>query len=261
MNVARTSPHPRVSVSSISSMNQSFDDDLALWEDLGMVHVGLISPKLDAIGWEAGRQAVLDRGLRVSSISCLWDGIADSLEFAPTIGCDLLYMVSGGGGTVPWEEAAGKFCEYIAPYVARAKELGVRLAVEPTNPLRCDTSFVHSVRDAIDLARMADLGVTVDFSSAWYERGLERLVRENLDLVALVQIGDYKLGTFDMPNRCAVGDGDIPIERIVGMVLDAGYEGVFDIEILGPEIEAEGYRASLARSIERTSDMLDRLGA
>ena len=85
-------------------------------------------------------------------------------------------------------------------------------------------------------------------------------MRKNIDVVALVQICDYKLGTFNMPNRCAVGDGDIPVERLLGMVLDAGYEGAFDLEILGPQIEAEGYRAPITRSLERASEMLDRLG-
>ena len=137
----------------------------------------------------------------------------------------------------------------------------MRLAVEPTNPLRTDVSFVHTVRDAVDLARMADMSVVVDFYSSWYERGLEEVVRENIDLVSLVQIDDYKLGTFDIPNRCAIGDGDIPVERLMGMLLDAGYEGAFDLEILGPQIEEEGYRAPIARSLERASEMLDRLGA
>ena len=136
----------------------------------------------------------------------------------------------------------------------------MRLAVEPTNPLRTDVSFVHSVRDAIDLARMADIEIVVDFYSSWYERDLEESVRKNIDLVALVQICDYKLGTFNMPNRCAIGDGDIPVERLLGMVLDAGYQGAFDLEILGPSIEEEGYRAPIARSLERASEMLDRLG-
>jgi hypothetical protein len=34
------SPHPRVSLNSICSMQQSFDEDLALWADLGIDHVG-----------------------------------------------------------------------------------------------------------------------------------------------------------------------------------------------------------------------------
>ena len=242
-------------------MNQSFDEDLALWADLGIDHVGLISPKLDGVGWDAARQAVLDRRLRVSSMSCYRDEIARSLDFSAAVGSRVLYLVPGSGGSLRWEEAAEKFCEEMAPCVARAGELGVRLAVEPTNPLRTDVSFVHTVRDAVHLARMADMGVAVDFYSSWYERGLGEIVRDNIDLVSLVQIDDYKLGTFDIPNRCAIGDGDIPVERLMGMVLDAGYEGAFDLEILGPQIEAEGYRSPIARSVERASEMLDRLGA
>ncbi len=173
----------------------------------------------------------------------------------------MLYFVPGSGGSLLWEEAADQFCDEMAPHVARAEELGVTLAVEPTNPLRTDVSFVHTVRDAVHLARMAGMSVVVDFYAAWYERGLEETVRENMDIVSLVQIGDYKLGTFDIPNRCAIGDGDIPVERLMGMMLDAGFEGAFDLEILGPRVQEEGYRAPIVRSLERATEMLDRLGA
>ena len=242
-------------------MNQSLDEDVALWADLGIDQVGLIAPKLEAAGWDVSRQAVLDAGLLVSSMSSYMDGIGESVEFTAAVGTSVLYTVTGTAGSIPWEEAADMFCRDVAPVVARAKQLGVRLAVEPTNPLRTDVSFVHCVRDAIDLARMADMGVVVDFYSSWYERGLDELVRKNIDVVTLVQVCDYQLGTFDMPNRCAVGDGDIPVERLLGLVLDAGYEGPFDLEILGPRIEEEGYRAPIARSLERAGEMLGRLGA
>jgi sugar phosphate isomerase/epimerase len=242
-------------------MNQSLDEDLALWADLGVDQVGLISPKFHAPGWDAARRAVLGAGLRVASLSCYNHEIAETVEFAGAVAGNVLYVVSGGAGALPWEAAAAKFCEWMAPIAARARELGVKLAVEPTNPLRADVSFVHTVRDAIDLARMAGIGVCVDFYSSWYERGLEELVRKNLDLVSLVQICDYKIGTHDTPNRCAIGDGDIPVERLLGMVLSAGYEGAFELEILGPRIEAEGYRAPIARSLERASEILGHLGA
>lgn len=252
------SAHPRLSVSSICSMKQSFEDDLALWADLGIQHVGLISPKLQAAGWDAGQ--VLDAKLVVSSLSAYREEPVD-WPFMAAVGCSALYTVSGSGGMVPWEEAAERFCEEMAPVVAQAKQAGVRLAVEPTNPLRGDASFVHTVRDAVDLARMSGIGVVVDFYSAWYERGLEKLLRDNIDVVTLVQIDDYKLGTYDMPNRYAIGDGDIPVERLLGMVLGAGYQGPFELEILGPRIEEEGYRAPIIRSLERATEMLDRLGA
>jgi sugar phosphate isomerase/epimerase len=253
--------HPRISVNCICSMKQSFEEDLALWADLGIDNVGLISPKLEVFGWEASQRAVLDAKLLVSSMSSYRPDIVGSLPFTAAVGCDVLYTVSGSFGVVPWAQAAEMFCEEMAAVVPRAKEVGVRLAVEPTNPLRSDVSFVFSVRDAIDLARMAGISVVVDFYSAWYERDLDELVRTNIDLVALVQIGDYKLGTFDIPNRCAIGDGDIPVERLLRMLLDAGYGGPFDLEILGPRIEEEGYRAPIVRSVERASKMLERLGA
>jgi len=253
--------HPRLSVNSICSMGQSFADDLALWADLGVTHVGLISPKLEPVGWDEALRLVDEHGLRVSSMSCYKHGIGESLEFTAAVGADVLYIVTGGYGPISWDDAAAQFSAEMVPWVARAAELGVMLAVEPTNPLRNDTSFVFTVRDAVDLARMSGLGVALDFYSSWYERDLDETVRKNVDLIALVQVDDYKLGTFDIPNRCAVGDGDIPVERLLGMVLDAGYEGVFDLEILGPEVESEGYRAPIARSIERASAMLDRLGA
>jgi sugar phosphate isomerase/epimerase len=101
----------------------------------------------------------------------------------------------------------------------------------------------------------------LDFYSCWYERGLEQLVRANLDAVALVQISDFALQTYDTPNRSVIGDGDVPLERLFAMLLDAGYEGVFDLEILGPRIEEEGYASAIARSVERASEILDRLGA
>jgi sugar phosphate isomerase/epimerase len=252
--------HPRISVNSISSLRQPFADDVALWSELGITHVGLISPKLDAAGWDTSRELVRDAGLRVSSLSAFLEEPVD-WAFTTAVGCDLLYTVSGGAGTTPWDDAAARFCEAITPWATAAKDAGVRLAVEPTNPLRSDVSFVHSLRDAMDLARMAGIGVVVDFYSCWYERGLDELVREHVELVELVQIGDYRLGTFDMPNRVAIGDGDLPVERMLAMVLDAGYTGPFDLEIIGPVIEDEGYRGPILRSVERATDMLDRLGA
>ena len=253
--------HPRVALNSISSLLQSLDDDLALWADLGIENVGLISPKLDAPGWDTARDAVLRAELEVSSMSCYPEELVASIEFTAAVDSHVLYLPTGPGESWRWDAAAARYCEEMAPLVARGKELDIVLAIEPTNPLRGDMSFVFTVRDAADLARMAGTGICIDFYSAWYERGLEEIVRKNIDLVALVQVCDYKLGTFDTGNRVAVGDGDIPVERLLALLVDAGYEGVFELEILGPVVEAEGYGGPILRSLERMSEMLDRIGA
>jgi sugar phosphate isomerase/epimerase len=251
--------HPRISVNQECSSHWSLDEDLALWRDLGVAQVGLISTKLEPVGWDT--DPFKGGGLRVSNLGTELRVINEALEFAAAVGSDSVWFTSGGLGSRTWEEAADAFCEDIEPVVARAAELGVPLAVEPTNSLRTDISFVFNLRDTIALARAAGIGVILEVVCCWYERGLEELVRKNVDRLRLVQLCDYQIGTFDTPNRSVIGDGDIPLERFIATVLDAGYEGAFDIEILGPKIEAEGYASATRRSVERASEMLDRLGA
>ena len=78
---------------------------------------------------------------------------------------------------------------------------------------------------------------------------------------ALTQISDYVIGTTRTGDRAVPGDGDVPLERLLAMVLDAGFEGSFDLEVMGPRVEEEGYPSAVRRSIERASELLDRLGA
>jgi sugar phosphate isomerase/epimerase len=270
--------HPRLSVNSVSSYLQPLEADITLWGDLGIEQVALILPKVEEIGWDAARDMVTAAGLRVSTMFGpsyrpldadrslgWWDadqkGTVDCIEFAASIGAASVYVCSGAAPTLSWDGAADAFNEMVSPAIARGKELGVPLLLEPTNPLRSDLSFVFWQRDAMDLARQTGTKVMLDFQSCWYERGLEQVVRKNMDLVGLAQISDYVIGTTETGNRVVPGDGDIPLERLLAMVLDAGYEGWFDLEVMGPRVEEEGYHSSVRRSVEQASELLERVGA
>jgi sugar phosphate isomerase/epimerase len=247
-----------VSISQECSLHQPITDDIAMWRDLGIDLVGLISPKLEPVDWDV--RLVTDAGLQVCSIGAELANLDRAFEFAAAVGADSVWTCTGPLGARTWEQAADDFCQSIAPAVRRAADLGVELAIEPTNPLRCDVSFAFTMRDTFDLARAAGVGVALDLAMCWYERGLEQLVRDNVDLLTLVQINDYKIGTVRTPDRSVLGDGDIPLQRLIGMFLDAGYSRPFDLEILGPKIDAEGYPSAIRRSIEEFSGILGRLG-
>ena len=49
--------------------------------------------------------------------------------------------------------------------------------------------------------------------------------------------------------------------RILGQVLAAGYAGAFDLEIIGPRIEQEGYESAVHRSVDNVAAILDELEA
>ena len=60
--------HPQLSVSAVSSWKQSLDDDLALWQRVGIDHVGLSFRKLEEAGLARAVEAVRSAGLRVSNV-------------------------------------------------------------------------------------------------------------------------------------------------------------------------------------------------
>ena len=74
--------------------------------------------------------------------------------------------------------------------------------------------------------------------------------------VAIVQVSDFLVGDELRFNRRVPGDGSIPLEWIMSALLDAGYGGVFDLEILGPVIAEEGYAAAMRRGCEWMSERL-----
>ena len=80
-------------------------------------------------------------------------------------------------------------------------------------------------------------------------------------IAGLVQISDYVLGDRATPNRAVPGDGMVPNEWLVRELLDAGYAGMFDLELVGPRIEAEGPRIASKRAAENLSELLTKLGA
>jgi sugar phosphate isomerase/epimerase len=250
--------HPRISVSALSSLFQSFDADLTMWRELGVDHVALISPKIERIGWDAAPALV--EGLRVSNVAAEMHVLHESIDLAAAVGAEVVYVLSGGIGARTWEEATAEFVEKMAPYVEHAKEKGVVLGVESTSPFRSDLSFLFTYRDAVDTARQAGMSTVLDMYSCWYERGLEKAVRNDPDLLSLVQVCDFKLGTFEAGTRAVIGEGDVPLQRLLGMLLDAGYEGAFDLEILGDALRDEGYTPTIGRSVERLGAMLEGLG-
>jgi sugar phosphate isomerase/epimerase len=113
----------------------------------------------------------------------------------------------------------------------------------------------------VDLARRLDIGVCVETNACWAERGLGATIRDGVDVFRVVQVSDFAIGTLSTPNRLVPGDGDIPLERILGQILAAGYEGSFDLELIGPRIDDEGYEAACTRAVAVLGELLERAGA
>lgn len=264
--------HPRLSVSAISTNKWGQQQDLEFYQEAGITNVGLSLRKLEAMGLETASRAVLDAGLRVTNVLGLGFPLTErgawtvhqrrlcaALEASAAMGAGCFVLTTGPVGPMTWEDAAATLAVALGPVLQAASSLDVPLLIEHTNSLRVDVSFVHRLADAVDLARGLGAGVLMELNACWAERDLAGTIARAVDTVGLVQVSDFVVGTLATPDRAVVGDGDIPFDRIVGQLEAAGYRGVYDIELIGPRIEAEGYRAAIARSVDAMTGLLDRL--
>lgn len=265
--------HPRLSVNALSSFNWSFDQDLAAWQELGVQHAGLLISKI-----EPNRDAKIAQlraaGIRPSTLVCgsftlsapeTWEVtramLNSALDFVASMGGGSVYCTPGRTTGQPWRDVLDVFAEAVAPCVAHARQCGVSFGIEPT--VRTDVSFVNTLRDAIDVSERTGVALVADFGNCWMERDLREVLQRAAPHICLVQICDLVIGASGKPppgGRVHLGEGELPIRRLMQDVLDAGYTGLFDLEVLGPAIEAEGYAPALQRGVARASSLLDEFG-
>ena len=69
-----------------------------------------------------------------------------------------------------------------------------------------------------------------------------------MDLIDLVQVSDFVVGTLLQPDR-QVPATPTPLRRCLELVFAAGYPGFVDLELLGPAVEAEGYESAIRRGM------------
>jgi sugar phosphate isomerase/epimerase len=268
--------HPRISLHQVAFMTHSTGSFISHCRSIGVKHMTLVTPKLTAPGeLDAAVAELRAGGTRVATVNHMFaafptlasdDGraaqkLTEAIDIAGTLGADTIYLLTGGRGTLDWEGAAQRFAELIEPCVASARARNVTLLVENANSFNTDIHIAHTLADTIRLARMADIGLCIELHACWVEAGLASLFRDAVPFTGLVQVSDYVLGDRTTPCRAVPGDGVIPLDRLIGDLLECGYAGLFDLELVGPRIAAEGACAASTRAAERLSEILEKLGA
>ena len=184
------------------------------------------------------------------------DILRRSIAFAHEIGAPVIVMTTGGRGGLSWQDAADCFAETLTPCVALARDAGVQLSIEPTSHLYTDASIVHRLSDTTTLARMAGIGVTIDLFACWFDADIDTAILAAAPITALVQLSDYVSGDRALPCRAVPGDGAVPLARLIPAIVDAGFTGQFDLEIIGPRLHAEGVANGLTRAADTIASLI-----
>lgn len=265
--------HARTSVSGLCFPTLDLSETLEKLESLGAGHTTFPAAKLRGSGWDAGLDRLRASGLGIAALierpfslaePATWAEtrarITETIDVAASIGAPAIYLTTGAHISAEWGDCAAAFADAIAPAAEHAATAGVRLLIEPTSWLYADFSFVHSFADALQLTKLCDVGVCLDVFHVWTEAGLHEHLNESVERVGLVQISDYVLGDRSLPARAVPGDGGVPIGEIVSWLLAAGYDGMFDLELSGPRIDAEGHLDAARRAMSRLDDIVSAAG-
>jgi sugar phosphate isomerase/epimerase len=256
----------RLSMNEMTTYRWPFDKDVAEYQAAGIPAIGVWRQKLSDFGEEKGIELLADAGLPVSNL--LWaggftgscghsfresvDDAAEAIRLAAALKAGCLVVYSGGRAGHTHKHARRLLLEAIRELIPLAEDLRVTLAIEPMHPgCAADCTFLTTLEDAqAVLDTIASPRVQLAFDA--YQFGAERAAIDLLPRfagrIAIVHLADGKTPVEQEQNRTRLGDGVVPLPEVITALSAAGYNGDYDVELIGQEIEATDYHELLQHS-------------
>jgi sugar phosphate isomerase/epimerase len=174
------------------------------------------------------------------------------LQEAAGMEIPLLVLVCGAESGQALQTSRDQIKQGIESILPAARELNVKLAIEPLHPMYADTrSAITSLKQANEMTEFfmdEILGIVVDVYHLWFDEDLEQQIRRcgrNKKLFAY-HICDWNVPTTDMLNdRGLMGEGCIPLKQIRAWVEDAGFSGYHEVEIFSSRFWKEDQESFL----------------
>lgn len=162
-----------------------------------------------------------------------------AIDMAADLGAPVLTVVTGGTepGTKGVVESQKRLAERIAVLAEYAAPCGVRLALEPLNPMfGGNRTCLFTVADALsvcDRIGAANVGVAVDVYHVWWDRTLPEVLKQRgQGRVLGYHLCDWLENTSDMLlDRGMMGDDVADLRGLRRAIEATGYHGLCEVEI------------------------------
>ncbi len=242
----------RLSLSEISTVNATFEEDVAAYAAAGFDGIGIWEFKLPTDD-TANRALLRETGLAVAN--CIptmpsllplrlpgMEGPTDLRERVESLCASMrrlaayepesVLCLTGPIGELDPVHARALVIAGLREIATTAQEAGVRFGLEPAHPAQYDTvSFVNTVADALTLledAELPDVGIMVDTYNLWHERpeGLAEIANRVTGLHVADEPPDST-----RTDRVLPGEGGTRSTEQVRALIDAGWDGFLDVEI------------------------------
>ncbi len=252
-----------LSMNETTTFRWSFEEDLSYYAAAGIPALGVWRQKLADCGQSKAIKLLKKTGLRVSHLS--WAGgftgsdgrsfresIDDALEAlhaAAALRTNTLVVYSGARAGHTYNHARRLLQDALKELSPQAAELGVNLALEAMHPgCAADWTFLNTLDDLLEMIHQAasrQVKIVLDTYHLGLDPGLVGRIAEIAPHIAIVQLGDARQPPNGEQNRCRLGEGLVPLHEIVAALKSAGYDGFYDVELLGEDLETTEYQSLL----------------
>ncbi|MCC6125067.1 MAG: sugar phosphate isomerase/epimerase [Pirellulales bacterium] len=263
-----------LSVNETTTFRWSFVEDVVRYAAEGIPAIGVWRQKLSDCGPVKGRKLLDQHRMKVSHLH--WaggftgsdgrsfreslDDAFEAIRSAAVLGASTLVVYSGARSGHTHGHARRLLFEALKQLAPEADELGVDLALEPMHPgCAADWTFLTSLDDvlcAIEKVGGRRLKLVLDTYHLGHEANLVERIAQFVPLVAIVQLGDARQPPQGEQNRCRLGEGRLPLKEIVVALKAAGYDGYYDVELLGEELESADYHVLLDHAKQAFSELV-----
>ena len=257
-----------MAVCEISTFRWTFEEDVFRYRQLGFDSIGIWRYKLHEFGEDKAVELLAENQMNVSSLH--WAGgftggdgrtfkesmldALDAIDIAANLNADCLVILTGSRGGHTRNHARRILKKALSELGEAAMAKNIQLAVEPMH-VGCaqDWTFLTELPSTLDMIAEIgnpNIGIVFDCYHMAHDPNVVHWLPELVPTIRLVQMGDSKATPMGEQNRCLLGEGSLPLPEIVQTLEANQYTGVYEIELLGEDIEHIEYQ-----------DILDRAGS
>lgn len=256
----------RFSINEMTTYRWTFEEDVQHCAEAGIPALGAWRWKLSDFGEEKGIELLAEYGLAVSSLH--WAGgftgsdgrtfkdslldAEEAIRLASALRADCLVVYSGSRGGHTQGHARRLLRLGLTEMLPLASECGVTLVLEPM-PAVCAGNWtfltdIDETLQVLDEFHSPHLKLAIDTHHFGHDPAFVSRLPKLASCVGLVHLSDGRSPPECEQNRCRLGEGAVPLDTIMPTLLRHGFEGYFDIKLMGEEIEASDYLGLIAHS-------------
>jgi sugar phosphate isomerase/epimerase len=144
-----------------------------------------------------------------------------------------------------------------------AAKHGMKIAFEPLNPINVNTdTAVWGLDHGLELVEKVNhpaVGICIDSWNVWETPDLEAVIRQCGSRILIIQLSDWKMPR-STADRYTLGQGEIPLARMMRAIRQTGFSGPWVVEILSSlHLDGSLWKQDMDDVLRKNHEAFDRL--